>query len=69
MLKPMLVAFRCEFVKAGVWPQEKGNGYMELSFTYFPYLEVINGSLFDNKGFDKLNLHRTVNDHTLDWLL
>jgi len=50
MLKPMLVAFRCEFVKAGVWPQEKRNGYMALSFTYFPYLEVINGSLFDTKG-------------------
>ncbi len=60
------MAFGSMFVKAGVWPQEKGNGYMALSFTYLRYHEVINGSLFDKDGFDKLKLHRTVNDHTLN---
>lgn len=61
-----LVVFGAGVAEAGVWPQEKGKGYMALSFTYLRYHEVINGSLFDNNGFEKLELHRTVSDHTLN---
>ena len=42
---------------------------MNLSFTYLRYQEVINGSLFDPGGFDKLYLKRTVSDHTLNGYL
>lgn len=54
---------------AGVWPQGEGNGYFNLSFTYLRYHEVINGSLFQENGFNITKLNRTVQDHTLNGYL
>ena len=55
-------------VIAGVWPQGKGNGYLQLSFTYLRYHEVIQTFNLEN-GFEHYGLKRYVNDHTLNGYL
>lgn len=69
LLFTILIAFSVDYLQAGIWPQGKGNGYFNLSFTYLKYNEVINGSLLASNGFDKLPLKRSVSDHTLNGYL
>ncbi len=57
----ILLIFQISFyLSAGVWVQEKGGGYAQLSFAYLK-----SNSLFNDGIPERIELHRNVTDNTL----